>query len=110
MLWNEGSGASSFLCRTEKFGLETDGGLCRLSEMFRRRSAHGNATGRIHTCVLWRSREQCDGLIPCVDESAYLSFLHIEPDDNHQDWLLLVNSGVFYLLAAICRSAHFSDL
>lgn len=31
MLWNEGSGASPFLCRTEKFGLEREGGLCRLS-------------------------------------------------------------------------------
>lgn len=53
ILWNEGSGASSFLCRTEKFGLETKGGLQRLSGWVWR-SAHGNSKRQIntHACTL----------------------------------------------------------
>lgn len=99
-LWNEGSGASSFLCGTERFGLETGGGLCRLRE-----EAPTETLLDRYTCVPWRSVEQCDGLIPCADESSHLWFLHTEPDDKPQDWLYLVIIGVmFYLLATISRS------
>lgn len=46
--------------------------------------------------MLWRSVEQCDGLVPFADESPYLSFPHIKPDDNHHDGLLVVVMGFFY--------------
>lgn len=87
-LWNEGSGASSFLCGTERFGLETGGGLCRLRE------GPTEALLDRYTCVLWRSVERCDGLIPCH---------HIYGFCTH--WLYFVIIGLmFYLLATISRS------
>lgn len=103
MLWNEGSGASSFLCRTERFGLETSGGLCRLWGALkeeRPRGRHWTDTpaycGALYNSAMDSFR---------VQTSRHISrFCNTPPDDKHQDWLYLVIFRLFYSLAAISRS------
>lgn len=89
-MWNEGSGASSFLCKTEKFALETGagGGSCAGPV----RGFEGEAP--TETLQGGNTPAYCGAPLNSVMDSflvqsSYEWLLHTEPDDNHQDWLLL---------------------